>query len=80
MFPNLLYAMTLRGLLGYQLAAEAGIHESRFSRCQRGRLAFAPAEMALIAKILRFDEAWLFTRPTLPHGVRVTAAETVAAN
>jgi len=72
MFPNLIYAMALRGLLNYQLAAEVDMHESRFSRCARGRLAFKPEERAKIAAVLKFDTAWLFARPTPPRGKEVT--------
>jgi len=79
MFPNLAYGMALRGVLGYQLAFEVGMHESRFSRCQRGRLAFTPTEMSRVAEILGFDQAWLFSRPAPPRAASMVSAEVVTA-
>ena len=79
MFPNLAYAMALRGMLAYELAAQANMSESRFSRCQRGRLPFTSAETARIAETLRFAEAWLFARPTPPRTACGTPAEVAAS-
>lgn len=75
MYPNLLYALTLRGLLAYQLAAQVRMSESRFSRCARGRMPFTPEERARIVEALNFPDDWLFARPTPP---RARSAEVLA--
>jgi hypothetical protein len=62
-YPNVRYAIFIRGLTQHQLASTVEMSESRLSRCGRGILQFTPEERARIARSLGFDEKWLFERP-----------------
>ena len=65
-YPNVRYAIYIRGLTQQRLASSVGMSESRLCRCGRGTQEFTPEERARIARFLRFDEQWLFERPKLP--------------
>jgi len=86
-YVNLRYALELRSLQQYELAARLGVSEARMSRCLRGRLEFTAEERARIVAILgslgpALDPAWLFAQPIPPRarqeggadGVRILAA------
>jgi transcriptional regulator with XRE-family HTH domain len=65
-FPNLAYAVDVRGLAQYELAQRARMSESRLSRCMNGRSEFSSDERERISVVLALDESWLFERPSLP--------------
>jgi len=72
MYMNLRYALELRSLQQYELAARLGVSEARMSRCLRGRLEFTVEEKTRIVQILgslgpALDPAWLFARPVPPR-------------
>ncbi len=66
-FPNLLWAIEHRRLAHYELAGRVGMDASRFSRCLRGRIEFAPHERERVVKVLGFPTEWLFAEPRPPQ-------------
>jgi hypothetical protein len=59
-FPNLVWAIGECRLAHYQAAAEAGVSETRFSRCLSGRAEFSQQEKEKLATFLAYPVAWLF--------------------
>lgn len=59
-FPNLWWAIAERGLAHYQVAAEVGMSETRFSRCLSGRADFSQEERVSLATYLGYETGWLF--------------------
>ena len=60
LFPNLCWACSQARRANYEVAAEAEISESRFSRCLSGRFEFTQEEKVKIAKCLGYPTTWLF--------------------
>lgn len=83
MYINLRYALELRKIAQYELAARLGVSEARISRCLRGRLEFTAEEKAQIAELLgslgpALDPVWLFARAVPPRRAQPAPTETVA--
>ena len=64
-YPNLVWASSHDRLANYQVAAAAGMSDSRFSRCLSGRSEFSREERIKLAKCLGYPEVWLF-QPVQP--------------
>lgn len=78
-FRNLEWAIAEWGKK-YALANAVGMAESRLSRCLFGRAQFTPGERAAIARILGFEERWLFRKSTLPARKRIAGEIEAIAN
>jgi transcriptional regulator with XRE-family HTH domain len=65
MFPNLIWAIRQERMAQFDLAAKAGLFESRLSRAINGRVELSTTERERIANILGYSVAWLF-RPMTP--------------
>lgn len=80
MLGNLVAAMRVRRVRGYQVAEAAGISESRLSRFINGHEDLGPVQRQQIAQFLGADPGWLFSRkleiPPLPKPA-ITAAASV---
>jgi hypothetical protein len=68
-FPNLSWAIARQHRAHYRAALEAGMSESRFSRCLSGRSQFAPEERRKLATCLGYAETWLFQEVVPPARV-----------
>ena len=66
-YPNLEWAIGLRGFTDETLANKVNIERSRFSRCKNGRREFAPHEKTRIAIALDYPVDWLFAEPRPPR-------------
>jgi hypothetical protein len=64
-YPNALWAISQIGNR-YKFAAMIGYSESWLSRRLLGRVPFTPGERQIIAKILDYQEEWLFQEPQPP--------------
>jgi len=58
----LFLAYTSKGLRAYQVAKEAGIERTRFSRILTGRLKAKPEEVKVLSTILRVPQKKLFVK------------------
>ena len=59
-FPNLIWAIARRRLAHYELAVAAELTETKFSKGLNGRVEFSPEERLRIAKVLGYEQDWLF--------------------
>jgi hypothetical protein len=59
-YPNLAWACSQVRLANYEVAAQAEMSESRFSRCLTGRFEFSEEEKNKLAKCLGYPASWLF--------------------
>lgn len=77
MLVNLVSAMKARELRHYEVAAQAGIPETKLSRFINGRAQLSQDEMRRLAKVLDASPAWLFEGgvqiPSLSFAERVIA-------
>ena len=69
-FPNLSWAIARQHRAHYRAAIEAGISESRFSRCLSGRSQFSQEERLKLASCLGYAELWLFQEVSPPACAR----------
>jgi hypothetical protein len=68
-YPNLSWAIAERGVTHYQVAAEANMSPTRFSRCASGRSEFSSGERLALASYLGYPSAWLFQEMSPPKRV-----------
>jgi transcriptional regulator with XRE-family HTH domain len=59
-FPNLEWAIDQQRFAHYEVAAEADMSPSTFSRCLSGRVEFSAEERGKIASLLGYPATWLF--------------------
>lgn len=72
-FPNLEWAIDRQRFAHYEVAADADLSPSTFSRCLSGRADFPAGARQKIANLLGYPEEWLFQEPVPPnggHGIR----------
>ena len=65
-YPNLYFATRDQRYADWEIARKIGLTPWAYSRRKVGQVDFTDKEKLRIAQILRFDEAWLFSRPELP--------------
>jgi hypothetical protein len=65
-YHNLSLAIAERRLTHYQVAAEANMSPTRFSRCASGRSEFSSGERLTLAGYLGYPAAWLFEEVSPP--------------
>jgi hypothetical protein len=68
-YPNLSWAIAERRLTHYQVAAEANMSPTRFSRCASGRSQFSASERLTLASCLGYPAAWLFEEVSPPEHI-----------
>jgi len=73
MFPNLIWAIRQERMAQFELAAKAGLSESRLSRAINSRVELSTTERERIANILGYSVAWLFRLVTLSRAARGVA-------
>lgn len=78
-FPNLVYGISLRRMVHYEVAQSAKISEWRFSRLLNGRSESTPAERARIADVLGYPASWLFAHPAPPASRSVERRVTITS-
>lgn len=78
-YPNLAWAAAQRRLAHYQLALDAGMSESKFSRGLNGRNEFSAEERVEIAEVLGYPEKFLFKEVSPPPAGPDTAKPAAAS-
>jgi transcriptional regulator with XRE-family HTH domain len=69
-FPNLIRAIREKRMAQYELAAKAGLSESRLSRAISGRVELGTTERERISIIPGYSETWLFCPGTPSRSAR----------
>jgi len=76
-YPNLVWAIGVKRLAHYELAAEIKVERTHFSRCLHGMSEFSPHQITRIAEVLGYPPGWLLEKP-IPPKPRMHGGEAVA--